>query len=241
MACHFARWAVTEAEPDTHRLPKSIVMSARHLSEKQRRRFLNGRVLLAEIIFYLYGIAELPNVITLPSGRPSFESSDLPDFSLAYAGSTVGILISSEGKVGLDLEIIHARSALINPKHQLQLSAVEKTWITMQSDPLESSLQLWCIRQSMLKMSGLNEQGPLTLSLNPASGRLRSIATAEAQVMSDIEGSITWACAQSPSIIRLQCWRYEPENGFTRTQTLSSDQQSESPHFMKFNSLPPAK
>ena len=62
-----------------------------------------------------------------------------------------------------------------------------------------------------------------------------------AQVMSDIEGSIIWSCAQSPSIIRLQCWRYEPENGFTRTQTLATDQQSESPHFMKFISLPPAK
>lgn len=241
MACHFARWALTDAEPDTHRLPRDIVFSARHLSEKQRRRFLNGRVLLAEMIFYLYGIAELPNIITLPSGRPSFESPDLPDFSLAYAGSTVGVLISSEGKVGLDLEIIHARSALINSQQQLQLSAVEKTWIAMQSDPVESSLQLWCIRQSMLKMAGLNEQNLLTLSLNPASGRLRSTVTPEAQVMSDIEGSLTWACAQSPSIIRLQCWRYEPENGFTRTQTLSVEQQSESPHFMKFISLPPAK
>ncbi len=49
-------------------------------------------------------------------------------------------------------------------------------------------MQLWCIRQSMLKMSGMNEQNPLTLSLNPASGRLRSTVTPEAQVMSDIEG-----------------------------------------------------
>ncbi len=122
--------------------PQDIVLSARNLSEKQRRRFLNGRVLLAEMIFYLYGIPELPNVITLPSGRPSFESPDLPDFSLAYAGSTVGVLISSEGKVGLDLEIIHARSALVNPQQQEQLSAVEKTWIAMQSIP--SSLHCSC-------------------------------------------------------------------------------------------------
>ena len=101
MACHFARWAVTDAEPDTHRVPRDIVLSARNLSEKQCRRFLNGRVLLAEMIFYLYGIPELPNVITLPSGRPSFESPDLPDFSLAYAGSTVGVLSAAKVKSGL--------------------------------------------------------------------------------------------------------------------------------------------
>jgi phosphopantetheinyl transferase len=241
MACHFARWVAAEPEPDTHRLPPNVLLSARSLSEKQRKRFLSGRVLLAEMMFYLYGITELPAIITLPSGRPSFESQNLPDFSLAYAGTTVGVMLSSEGKVGLDLEVIHARSALINSQQQAQLSAVEQTWIALQSDPVESALQLWCIRQSMLKLSGLTEHGERSLSLNPASGRLRSAITPEAQVMSDIDGSLTWACAHSPAIARLLCWRYSPESGFTRTQTLSIQQQPHSPHFMKFTSLPPAK
>ena len=241
MACHFAKWVAADPEPDTHRLPADVILSAKILSEKQRKRFLTGRVLLAEMMFYLYGITELPAIIILPSGRPSFESPNLPDFSLAFAGSTAGVMLSSEGKVGLDLEIIHARSALINPQQQAQLSAVEQTWINLQSDPVESALQLWCIRQSMLKLSGLTEYGEKSLSLNPASGRLRSALTPEAQVMSDIDGSLTWACAHSPSIARLLCWRYDPDNGFTRTQTLSPQQQPDSPHFMKFTSLPPAK
>ncbi len=241
MACHFAKWVATDPETETHRLPADVILSARTLSEKQRKRFLTGRVLLAELMFYLYGITELPTIIILPSGRPSFESPNLPDFSLAFAGSTAGVMLSSEGKVGLDLEIIHARSALINPRQQTTLSTVEQTWITQQSDPVESALQLWCIRQSMLKLSGLTEYGENSLSLNPASGRLRSALTPEAQVMSDIDGSLTWACAHTPSIMRLLCWHYDPDNGFTRTQTLSAQQQSDSPHFMKFTSLPPVK
>ena len=240
MACHFARWVVTDTEPDTHRLPAEVLLSANSLSPKLRRRFLHGRALLAELMFYLYGMTQLPQIIALPSGRPSFSSSGLPDFSLAYAGSVIGVLLSSDGKVGLDMEILHAHSALSHLR-QTALSTVEQTWIAMQSDPEEAAAQLECIRQSVLKISGQSDITADTLSLHPSSGRLRSSIAPEVQVMSDIESPLIWACAHSPAIARLICWHYLPAEGFVRAQAFSAQQQVDSLHFMKFTSLPPAK
>ncbi len=240
MACHFAKWVMTDSGLNTHRLPADVLLFANTLLPKLCTRFLHGRALLAELMFYLYGTTQLPQVVTLPSGRPSFAGSGLPDFSLAYAGSTVGVMLSSEGKVGLDLEILHARTAL-HQSSESALSAVEKTWVAMQSDPDESASQLECIRQSVLKLSGQSDITANTLTLHPSSGRLRSSITPNVHVMSDIEGSEIWSCAHTPAIQRLICWQYTSPQGFTRTQTFSPQHQIDSLHFMKLTSLPPAK
>lgn len=238
MACHFVRSVITDNEPDTQRLPKNLIFFAGALPEKQRRYFLNEYALLAELMFYLYGISVLPDITTLPDGRTGFVSSHLPAFSLAHAGNTVGVMLSGEGKVGLNLEIFHAHSMSSNT----QLSTAEKIWTAAQLDPLESALQLWCIRQSMLKMSGQSSSNALdSLSLNPASGRMRSSICPYAQVMSDIEGGLTWACSHTPYIVHLQCWRYEKNIGFSRTLMLSPHTQYDSMHFMKLTSLPPRR
>ncbi|MCC3702941.1 hypothetical protein LLQ46_16400 [Rouxiella badensis] len=240
MACHFARWTITESEPDIHRLPAEVLTFANTLSPKPARRFIHGRVLLAELMFYLYGIARLPQIIIQPSGRPSFSASGLPDFSLAYAGNQLGVMLSGEGKAGLDLEILHALGASHHPRRSA-FTVAEKNWVTLQSDPEESASQLGCIRQSVHKLSGQSEFTADTLSLHPSSGRLRSSVTSDVQVMSDIEGPIVWSCAHSPAIQRLICWCYDPDEGFIRTATFSPQQQVDSLHFMKLTSLPPAK
>ncbi len=240
MACHFVRWNVTEAELDTHRLSKDLILSANSIAPKLRKTLLSSQVLLAELMFYLYGIPTLPEIITLPNGRSSFASADLPSFIFASAGNTVGVMLSSEGYVGLELEILHAHRAQADSQ-QPPLSAVEQMWISMQNDPLESTSQLFCIRQSALKLLGQNESSANTLTLHPASGRLRSSILPDVQVMSDIDGALTWACAHSPAFSTLLCWQYMPSQGFVRTQILSPQQQNDSPHFMKLTSLPPAK
>jgi len=240
MACHFVRWNITEAELNTHRLPKDLVLAANNVSPKLRKMLLGSQILLAELMFYLYGIPTLPEIITLPNGRTSFASSDLPNFSFASAGNTIGVMLSSEGYVGLELEILHAHRPQTDSLHP-PLSAVEQMWISMQNDPLESTSQLFCIRQSILKLLGQNESSLNTLTLHPASGRLRSSVFPELQVMSDIDGALTWACAHAPTFSNLLCWQYVPSQGFVRTQILSPQQQNDSPHFMKLTSLPPTK
>ncbi|WCF12182.1 hypothetical protein N4G58_13855 [Edwardsiella piscicida] len=38
-----------------------------------------------------------------------FIDPSLPDFSLAYGGNIVGVMLGCTGKVGLDIEVIRAR------------------------------------------------------------------------------------------------------------------------------------
>jgi phosphopantetheinyl transferase len=241
MACHFSRWAISENEPDTRRLSADLVSSTLAFSPKRRQRFLHSRALLGEMMFYLYGMNTLPKIITAPNGRPCFAESNLPDFSLAYAGNTTAVMLSSEGKVGLDIEVIRARSGQITQRQNQFLTPAERAWIDAQIDPLEAATQLWCIRQSVLKLAGLGTNGLDTLRLHPASGRLRSTITQDVQVMSDTDNLIAWGCAHTPTLARLVLWNYHPEQGFTRTQDLSIQQQSSSNRYMKFTSLPPTK
>ena len=70
MACHFARWIPTSTALDTRRLSAEVVAATTAFSIKRRQRFLQGRILLAEMMFYLYGLPTLTPIATPPTGRP---------------------------------------------------------------------------------------------------------------------------------------------------------------------------
>ncbi|VEA69501.1 holo-(acyl carrier protein) synthase 2 [Serratia plymuthica] len=237
MACHFARWIPTSAALDTHRLSVEVLTATADFSVKRRQRFLQGRILLAEMMFYLYGLPTLPQIATTPTGRPCFADNHLPDFSLAYASDTVGVLLSNEGKVGLDIEIMRARGGQQKKlQHQYQ-SPAETAWISAQYDRLEAETQLWSIRQSVLKLSGLGNSGQSTLLLHPFSGHLRSSVTPQVQVMSDADEYLCWACAHEPSLDRLVCWQYEEHKGLQKYGEISSRAPAISTRFVKLTSL----
>ena len=241
MACHYAKWILSDQEPDLRRLNPDLVATATTFSAKRRQRYLHGRVLLAEMMAYFYGIPFLPRIITPPNGRPCFADANLPDFSLAYAGNTLGVMLSSEGKVGLDMEVIRARSSQVMQLHNEHLSSAEQAWVTEQTEPLEAATQLWCIRQSILKLSGLGNSGLDTLRLHPASGRLRSSVLPDVQVVSDSDSLFAWACAQSPTLGRMVQWRFQPDSGFSQLPESIAAPHVLSSHFMKLLSLPPTK
>ncbi|AHG20277.1 hypothetical protein Z042_12030 [Chania multitudinisentens RB-25] len=234
MPCHFIRWDTTSESVNPHRLSQDLVEKTQRFSIKRRKRFLQGRILLAEMMFYLYGMRILPSIITSPTGRPCFTDHHLPDFSLAYAGNTVGVLLSLEGKVGLDIEVMRARSR--NLQHQYQ-SLTENTWVAAQPDRLEAETQLWSIRQCVLKLSGLGNDGQGTLHMHPFSGHLRSHTTPNVHVMSDSEEYLSWACAREPELERLICWHYDSERGLQKCAEISSRTPSASAHFLKLTSL----
>ncbi|WON76942.1 4'-phosphopantetheinyl transferase family protein [Serratia sp. UGAL515B_01] len=236
MACHFIRWEPKTTILQTHRLPNDLIEKTVNFSTKRCLRFLQGRILLAEIMFYLYGIPVLPPIITAPTGRPCFADSYLPDFSLAYAGNTIGVLLSLEGKVGLDIEVMRARS---NNLQQQYCSIAENAWVAAQYDRLEAETQLWSIRQSVLKLSGLGNSGQGTLELHPFSGHLRSQITPNVQVMSDAGEYLCWACAREHRLDRLTCWQYNEKQGIQKSADISSRTQPTSTRFLKLVSLPP--
>ncbi|MFI8415997.1 4'-phosphopantetheinyl transferase family protein [Serratia sp. NPDC078593] len=237
MACHFARWNATPTQINTRRLHNDLIANTATFSAKRRRRFLQGRILLAEMMFNLYGLVTLPPIATTPSGRPCFADTHLPDFSLAYAGNTVGVLLSHKGKVGLDIEVVRARC---NNQQALQYqyqSPAELAWISAQDDRLQAETQLWSIRQSVLKVSGLGNSGQSTLSLRPFSAQLRSSASPNVQVMSDADEYQSWACAHESTLTQLICWHYEPQRGLERSGEISPHSSATSLHFMKLSGL----
>ncbi|KFK93786.1 MULTISPECIES: 4'-phosphopantetheinyl transferase superfamily protein [unclassified Serratia (in: enterobacteria)] len=235
MTCHFIRWDTTSEVFNTHRLSSDLVEKTLNFSHKRRKRFLQGRILLAEMMFYLYRLPVLPPITATPTGRPYFVDPYLPDFSLAYAGNTVGALLSLEGKVGLDIEVIRARGRNLQQQYQ---SVTEQAWIEEQDDRLEAETQLWSIRQCVLKLCGLNNDGQETLHLYPFSGHLRSSAAPIVHVMSEAGEYLSWACARTPGLERLICWRYDDRLGLRKKSEISSRNPPLSTHFLKLTSLP---
>lgn len=66
MATHFARGILTEGHLISVRLPSQCHQEARNIPPHRQSRFLASRGLLAELMFMLYGIGELPEIVTLP-------------------------------------------------------------------------------------------------------------------------------------------------------------------------------
>ena len=115
MATHFARGILNTREPLSTRLSAACHQSARRLPEYRQSRYRASRSLLAELLFMLYGISELPEIIDEENGKPAFRDEHLPHFSISYAGNIVGVALTTEGDCGLDMELPHASRGLHSP------------------------------------------------------------------------------------------------------------------------------
>jgi len=238
MASHFARWTLTDSSVPIYRLSLKIVDHARGFPERRRLRYLASRMLLAELIWRVYGIPQLPELVTSNTGRPHFADSILPDFSIAYAGNIVGVLLAEEdGRAGLGMEIARSHSHRTLERYSRGLSSGEKTWIRAQTDPDEATTQLWTLRQSVLKLTGQTPGSP-TLQLHPASGRLRSVTFPDIQAISDVEVLIIWSCALSPVNEQLYLWEFNGEQGWKRLQNIQSHTHNMGTRTLRLTSLP---
>ena len=84
-------------------------------------------MLLAELMLRVYGMPQLPGLTTTVNGRPCFIDPDLPDFSIAYAGNVIGVLLAEEqSRAGLDMEMVRAHSRQTVEHHLQHLSSGEK-------------------------------------------------------------------------------------------------------------------
>ncbi|STK18738.1 phosphopantetheinyl transferase [Escherichia coli] len=181
MATHFARGILTEGHLISVRLPSQCHQEARNIPPHRQSRFLASRGLLAELMFMLYGIGELPEIVTLPKGKPVFSDKNLPSFSISYAGNMVGVALTTEGECGLDMELQRATRGFHSPHapDNHTFSSNESLWISKQNDPNEARAQLITLRRSVLKLTGdvLNDD-PRDLQLLPIAGRLKSVRRA---------------------------------------------------------------
>jgi phosphopantetheinyl transferase len=112
--------------------------------EYRQARFRASRSLLAELLFMLYGISELPEIINEANGRPVFSDRHLPRFSISYTGNIVGVALTTEGDCGLDMEL--QRTVRSHDADRQNFSNNENLWINIQHDPDEARSQLVALR-----------------------------------------------------------------------------------------------
>jgi phosphopantetheinyl transferase len=141
MATHFARGILSTREPLSTRLSAACHQSAQRLPEYRQARYRASRSLLAELLFMLYGISELPEIISEENGRPVFAIA-ISRFSISYAGNIVGVALTTEGDCGLDMELQHASRLPAARRRPLRFSSNENLWINIQHDPDEARAQL---------------------------------------------------------------------------------------------------
>lgn len=75
MATHFARGILNTREPLSTRLSAACHQSARRLPEYRQSRYRASRSLLAELLFMLYGISELPKLLMKKMENPLFATN----------------------------------------------------------------------------------------------------------------------------------------------------------------------
>ncbi|MDE1188772.1 MAG: phosphopantetheinyl transferase [Pantoea sp.] len=240
MASHFVRWMGNPPlSSETMRVPQDVINSAQRLPDKRRGRFLAARELLAQLMLRIYGINELPLLVTTSSGRPRFADSALPDFSIAYAGNMVGVLLAEEGgRAGLDMEIVRAHSRQTQDALTQDLSSGEKAWINAQQDFMEAVTQIWTLRQSILKLTGEAESGIDSLRLHPAAGRLRSSVFPDIQAVCDAEPTLVWSCALSPGTERLRLWEIDGDYQWQPLRDVEMSKPNIGPRTLRLTSLP---
>lgn len=234
MGSHFARRILVHRSPSVQRLPQHMIDFASTLTQKRRVRYLAARSLLAELMLHVYGITQLPALTQDVCGRPRFVDRYLPDFSIAYAGNIVGVLLAEEGsRAGLGLEIFRAHCRQTREQFLRDLSSGEKAWINTQNDPSEATLQLWSMRKSLLKLTGTLD----SLRLHPASGRLRSLHFPDIQAISDVDPLIIWSCALSPGSEWLHLWEYDEEKHWTKLQEIQVNRPEMGQRILRLTNL----
>ena len=235
MAMHFARSSMTSSRLVSLRLNEATHDWANRLPPYRRTRYLASRSVLAEFLFMLYGIKQLPDIELSASGRPHFSDITLPDFSIAYAGNIVGVLLAPEGRCGLNMRL-HGSFA----PHSLEASSHaysgnEIIWANNQLDPNEARSQLHTLRQAILK---LTEKSDNSLQLLPISGRLKIENVPHIKTISDVEDILVWGCAVTSDIEGLQLWALNSEQRWERLTDIQARSQNPGSSVIKLTTMP---
>jgi len=240
MATHFARGIINGGHLDSTRLSAASLHQAQQMPEHRRARFLASRSLLAELMFMLYGVHELPEIVVSSNGRPGFSDPSLADFSLAYAGNMVGVAITTEGRCGLDMELQHATRGFHHPQSHRNhhFTSNETIWINNQNDPHEAGAQLITLRQSVLKLCGRCHDESQPLQLLPGSGRLRMAGEPDVEALCDAEDILIWAIAVTPAIEHVKLWEFDTHKGWSNLSEVLKQRPSAETRVMRFTSLP---
>ncbi|WP_336219979.1 4'-phosphopantetheinyl transferase AcpT [Citrobacter amalonaticus] len=115
----------------------------------RRARWLAGRVLLS------HALSPLPEIVYGEQGKPAFSPETSLWFNLSHSGDDIALLLSDEGEVGCDLEVIRPRAnwrSLANAVFSLgEHAEVEAVHPDQQ---LAAFWRIWTQKEAIVKQRG---------------------------------------------------------------------------------------
>ncbi|POT55496.1 4'-phosphopantetheinyl transferase AcpT [Citrobacter amalonaticus] len=115
----------------------------------RRARWLAGRVLLSR------ALSPLPEIIYGEQGKPAFAAQTPLWFNLSHSGDDIALLLSDEGEVGCDIEVVRPRDnwrALANAVFSLgEHAEVESEHPDQQ---LAAFWRIWTRKEAIVKQRG---------------------------------------------------------------------------------------
>ena len=108
-----------------------------------------SRALLAQALFP----TPLPEIIYGAHGKPGFAAGYSLWFNISHSGDDIVLLVSDEGEVGCDTEVVRPRK---NAKQiaQATFSPGELAWLAEADDKITAFWQIWTRKEAMLKQAG---------------------------------------------------------------------------------------
>ncbi|HAU5608026.1 4'-phosphopantetheinyl transferase AcpT [Citrobacter koseri] len=115
----------------------------------RRARWLAGRVLLSHVL------SPLPEIVYGEQGKPAFSPDTRLWFNLSHSGDDIALLLSDEGEVGCDIEVIRPRDnwrSLANAVFSLgEHAEVEAEHPEQQ---LAAFWRIWTRKEAIVKQRG---------------------------------------------------------------------------------------
>ncbi|WP_065356206.1 4'-phosphopantetheinyl transferase AcpT [Kluyvera georgiana] len=115
----------------------------------RRAAWLAGRALLSHVC------SPLPEIIYGEQGKPAFAREQALWFNLSHSGDNIALLLSDEGEVGCDIEVIRPRprwpslvSAFYSAGEQAEIAAERPT------HQLAAFWRIWTQKEAIVKQRG---------------------------------------------------------------------------------------
>lgn len=121
--------------------------------KSHRASWLAGRVLLSTLL----SPTCVPAIIYGPNGKPYFEENIPLWFNISHSGDDIAIVVSDEGDVGCDLEVIRPRKNVQRIAHAV-FRETEQKQLASANEAQQSSLfwRIWTRKEAILKQCGGN-------------------------------------------------------------------------------------
>ena len=128
----------------------------------RREETLAGRGLLAEL-YAAYFPGEMPRILLSPEGKPYFDRSDAPYFSISHNGELVVCVLDSRGPVGVDVCQVRESSYLkYDALFRRMYGKEEQAYVMAADTDAEAArrfYEIWTRKEAAVKKTGVGISG----------------------------------------------------------------------------------